>query len=94
MTNEELNAAIADISEFGICDDSDHIGHLRIAIQAARELSQLKDGTHPDMVMVPRKATKTILKAMFESVGMVRQSRDMIRTYDAAIAAAQKGDAK
>lgn len=47
MTNEELKAAIEyheNMEEY-----SPEI------IQAARELLQLKDGTHPDMVMVPRK---------------------------------------
>ena len=50
MTNEELKSAIAQW-------DTKHTTYLRAIksfIESARELLQLKDGTHPDMVMVKR----------------------------------------
>lgn len=69
MTNEELKAAIIDFNNAYNYeeDNEEHVKlfegrypdifeywrELDIITQAARELSQLKDGTHPDMVMVP-----------------------------------------
>ena len=57
MTNEELKAAIGTLRyhiEINANQDWFLRDHGPSLLQAARELSQLKDGTHPDMVMVPR----------------------------------------
>lgn len=70
MTNEELKAAIRDFNNAYNYeeDNEEHVKlfegrypdifeywrELDIITQAARELLQLKDGTHPDMVMVNR----------------------------------------
>ena len=56
MTNEELKAAIAQW-------DTKHttfIRGIKAFIEAARELLQLKEGAHPDMVLVPREQWQPI----------------------------------
>ena len=83
MTNEELKAAIAQW-------DTKHTTYLRAIksfIESARELSQLKDCTHPDMVMVPRKPTTEMLKAMADC----DDDAPWIDSWEAALEAAQKG---
>lgn len=60
MTNEELKVAIEYVNDFSVDVDEeglDRNGNARYffyVVKAARELLQLKDGTHTDMVMVKR----------------------------------------
>ena len=72
MTNEELKAAIAYYATDAIQ------GRQATLLEAACELSQLKDGTHPDMVMVPR----------------CKEEPQVSKFIHRRIAAAQKGNAK
>lgn len=55
---------------------------LSYAFIESKEALSLLD-TH---VLVPREPTKQSLKGMFDACGLVRQSKDMARTYKAAIA--------
>ena len=65
MTNEELKAAIEHTAKkCGVPYDKE----ATIVIEAARELSQLRDGTHPDMVMVPRDTVMNVFKACWSHV--------------------------
>lgn len=62
MTNEEFKAAISYY-------ETDTVqGRQATLLEAARELSQLKDGTHPDMVMVPRGSCIEAMEDAFRSV--------------------------
>lgn len=71
MTNEELKAAIEviegdvpNLSDYEIVgvyfsDCDKYADRCRIVVEAARELLQLKEGTSPDMVLVPRERIDT-----------------------------------
>ena len=102
MTNEELKAAIKFIAykekqDYIETEEYYHIFKYHgAAIKGALiELSQLKDGTHPDMVMVPR---DVMLHARHYLDGVARDAYDssevceiIYRIDKAMIAAAQKG---
>ena len=89
MTNKELKAAISYY-------ETDTVqGRQATLLEAARELLQLKDGTHPDMVLVPR---VTMLHARHYLDGVARDAYDssevceIIYNIDKAIInAVQKG---
>ena len=77
MTNEEFKAAICIVQHHqdwrrGAEIEMENPTELGIAIdkliQASSELSQLKDGTHPDMVMVPRGSCIEAMEDAFRSV--------------------------
>ena len=112
MTNEELKAAIRDFNNAYNYeeDNEEHVKlfdgrytdifeywrELDIITQAARELSQLKDGTHPDMVMVPREPTRKQLDAavtfalnvkLHKDYGWINYTADLYKM----MIAAQKG---
>lgn len=87
MTNEELKAAIELVQRHQDWRRGANIGmeNVRLlgvsidrVLQAARELSQLKDGTHPDMVMVPR----------------CKEESQVSKFIHRRIAVSQKGNAK
>lgn len=59
-------------------------------IEAARELLQLKDGTHPDMVMVPKEPTYEML--MEFSMGCGGSYDQMKQNWPRMIVAALKGN--
>lgn len=98
MTNEELKAAIELFRYIeGITKempDNRYAKSQYNVILAARELSQLKDGTHPDMVMVPREPTLR----MMEAGSIVKNEHSggeyRYRIYKAMISAAPKGETK
>ena len=107
MTNDELKAALKkysfdmpDISHYEtvgeyLDDEAEYRKASYMIEQAARELSQLKDGTHPDMVMVPR---DVMLHARHYLDGVARDAYDssevceiIYRIDKAMIADVQKG---
>ena len=95
MTNEELKSAIKFFNGVWNVEMLGFLPSLNIFFDAARELSQLKDGTHPDMVMVPR---DVMLHARHYLDGVARDAYDssevceiIYRIDKAMIAAAQKG---
>ena len=68
MNNEELKAAICNadvaIKNYDDKNDPDYLDLVTLR-DAARELLHLKDGTHPDMVMVSREPTHDFLDTKF-----------------------------
>lgn len=66
MTNEELKAAIKYVNDFATDVDDEGLDrdgnarHFFNVVKASSELLQLKEGTHPDMVMVPREQWQPI----------------------------------
>ena len=80
MTDKELDEAIRktefdppDISDYEKAGDfftaeSEYRAAYFVIRKAARELSQLRDGTHPDMVMVPRDTVMNVFKACWSHV--------------------------
>lgn len=66
MTNTELDEAIEYVNDFAKDVDDEGLDrdgnarHYFNVVEAARELSQLKEGTHPDMVMVHREQWQPI----------------------------------
>ena len=102
MTDKELDEAIRktefdppDISDYEKAGDfftaeSEYRAAYFVIRKAARELSQLKDGTHPDMVMVPREPTEEMIIAGYCYTNGEDEPDDIYK----AMIAAQKGNAK
>ena len=104
MTNEEFKEAIELVQRHqdwrrGAETEMENPKELGVSIdtvlKSARELSQLKDGTHPDMVMVPR---DVMLHARHYLDGVARDAYDssevceiIYRIDKAMIADVQKG---
>lgn len=100
MTNEELKAAIELFSYIeGIAKempDNPYAKSQYNVLLAARELSQLKDGTHPDMVMVPREPTEEMITSYNNIVvdcGLKRVVNPKMAWHVMIAAAALKGGA-
>jgi len=77
MTNEEFKEAIELVQRHqdwrrGAETEMENPKELGVSIdtvlKSARELSQLKDGTHPDMVLVPRGSCIEAMEDAFRSV--------------------------
>ena len=89
MTNEELKAAIKYVNDFATDVDDEGLDrdgnarHFFNVVKASSELLQLKEGTHPDMVIVKMAE----LDLRYE-----QGRRDELNKL--ALAAAQKGNAK
>lgn len=89
MTDKELDAAIWYCREDWQHKDGYEslYDEMDVIIKAARELQSLKNGTHPDMVIVPMEPTDEMSDA---GIGYVTYPDAHIYCYKAMIAAAQK----
>lgn len=84
MTNTELDEAIA----------NGKMSH-ELAWEAARELSQLRKGEHPDFVMVPREVIKNLNEKRHADNAASRFVPNFTDVaIDEVITAAQKGETK